>query len=84
MTDEEYVTTQEQLLFLGGLVKDIDVVGFLNRISHAEAWGPIADPTLYRAAMKNLDEIKQIAEGALKLKQAVSRLIAETEKAREK
>lgn len=65
MSDEDYVQAQESIVLLARLVQCIDLPGFLARISQAEAVGPILEPTLYRAAMDNLEAIKRLAEALL-------------------
>lgn len=64
MNDVEYRSTQNQLLIVASLVRELDLDGFLERINKAEAIGPIVDPTLYRAAMANLSVIKSLASAA--------------------
>jgi hypothetical protein len=76
MTDQQYQITQELLVNLAQQVQLLDLYGFLSRISEADSWGPILDPTLYRASMKNLQDIKNLADGALHF-QNVVRKIAE-------
>ena len=62
MTDHEYLDTQSQIMVLAKLTLDLDVDGFLRRISKSEAFGAIMDPTLYMRASGNLEKIKRIAE----------------------
>jgi len=64
MSDEEYLQTQHQLFLLAGLVRQLDVHGFLERIAKAEGLAPILDPTLSRTAQPKLDIVKAVAFGA--------------------
>jgi hypothetical protein len=61
MTDDEYELMQQQVLFLGSILVQMDLDGFLARIEHAHAVGPILDPTLYRAAMAKMGQIETVA-----------------------
>lgn len=69
MNDREYISTQNQLMFVASVVKDLDLDEFLEWINKAEAIGLIVDPSLYRAAAANLCIIKGLAEAANVLRQ---------------
>ena len=62
MNKQEYLATQATMLTLGKMISKLDLEGFLSHISHTEAAAPIIDPTLYRKAMNNLNEIKKLAQ----------------------
>jgi hypothetical protein len=64
LTNEEYQATQELILMLARRVRRLPLDKFLSAISRAEVVGPIVDPTLFRDAAGNLEEIKKMAEGA--------------------
>jgi len=64
MSDEDYLTTQQQLTILAGIVDRMDIDAFLKRLGHAEAFGPVLDPTLHRAAMPGLASVRHLAEAA--------------------
>lgn len=72
MTKVEYMATQQQLLWLAGLVSTLDLVGFLRCIGSAESVGPILDPTLYVRGSTKLDAIKRIATAARELQRVVA------------
>ena len=74
MTDEEYTTTMHQLFLMAGLIRELDVNGFLERISTAEAAAPILDPTLSRAAGPKLEIVKAVAFGAQQFQKALPSL----------
>ena len=74
ITDDEYTIVQDQLLMLARLVRGLPLTKFLTAISLAETTGPVLDPTLYKKAMGNLEEIKCMAQGALKFQQALPQL----------
>ncbi len=71
MTDQEYPQTQEQILLMAYIIKNLDLDGFLKRIATAETLGPIIDPTLYLKAGTGLSEIKQIALAMQQVEKAV-------------
>jgi hypothetical protein len=62
MTDEEYILTRDAIIMIARLSMAVDVEGLLKRIKHAEAIGPILDPTLFLKASENLEKTKHIAE----------------------
>lgn len=64
MNDLEYKMTQDEIksIYRQLLAFDIDIDGFLVRISKADAIGPILDPTLYIKASGNLTQIKNMAQ----------------------
>ena len=71
MNDEEYIAIQRQLLCFAGIIKDMPITEFLERINHCETVAPIIDPTLYIAGIDKLSSIKKIAEGARSFQKAV-------------
>lgn len=62
MNEEEYALTQSQILMLASLIMPLDLAGFLRAIDRAETLGPFLDPTLYRAAARELRSVKAVAE----------------------
>lgn len=78
MTDAEYMLTQERLFLVAKMVSNMDLDGFLQRINHAEALGPVLDPTLFMRGATRLDAIKRLARAAKELQKAASAL-AQTE-----
>jgi len=62
MLDEiDYVMVQQKLMMFSSLVIDMRLSGFIATASHAEAVGPVMDPTLYREVGHNLRNIKALA-----------------------
>lgn len=61
MTNEEYQRTQDALVEMCKDVLMLDLVGFLARIEHTEALGPIVDPTLWIKGSDRLEAIKRCA-----------------------
>jgi len=61
MTDEEYTMTYQQVVMLAGLIAEMNLPGFLERISLADSIGPILDPTLYLRASRNMHQIEEVA-----------------------
>lgn len=74
MTNEQYQATQDLLINIAHQIQILDLVGFLNRIEQADTWGMMRDPTLYRATMKNLQDIRDLAAAALQFQRTVMRL----------
>ena len=71
MTNEEYVATLEQLMALVAAVQDMDLAGLLERIEHAELFGPILDPTAWIRGNKQLTNIKSVARAAYDFQQRI-------------
>jgi hypothetical protein len=61
MTNEQYLSTQLQVMRMAALVRSMPLAEFLSAIDRAEAVGPILDPTLYRDAAPKLDQVKALA-----------------------
>ncbi len=70
MSDSEYQVTSDMLLQAGRMIDLLDLNGFRARIRDADSIGAIMNPTLYRAANKNLEYIDQLAHEAIRLKSA--------------
>lgn len=64
MKEEKYIQTQQQLICLAGIIKDMPLSEFLHKINICETISPLIDPTLYRQGADKLTFIKQIAESA--------------------
>ena len=77
MSEEEYVQTQNTIFMLASIVHDLPLDEFIVAIHHANAVGPIIDPTLYIKASDNLDKIGTLAHGLRKFQQAIETVIAE-------
>ncbi len=77
MTDEEYAQTQEQLILLAQFAKDLNLSGFLQRISQAESVAPIMDPTLWIRGHRQLEQVKRLAQALRPFQQEIQRQIDE-------
>ena len=77
MTDEEYAQTQQQLILLAQFAKDLNLSGFLQRISQAESIAPIMDPTLWIRGHRQLEQIKRLAQALRPFQQEIQRQINE-------
>lgn len=72
MKDDEYALCQAQLNIAVGMIRSLPLAEFLNRLSIAEAAGPVLDPTLYRESMKHVESVHRIASAALKLQRVAN------------
>lgn len=63
MDDTEYAITQAFMKAYVNLIAGhtLDWDGFLDRIAHADAVGPILDPTAYRDGQKEMHLIRDLA-----------------------
>lgn len=64
MDEAEYIQTQQQLLALAGIVEELPLEEFLQKISICETVSPFLDPTLYMKGADKLTFIKQLARSA--------------------
>ncbi len=73
MKKEEYITAQNQVLLVAGVIENIDLDGMLQCMGIAHATGPIFNPTLYRQTAENLTNLGRLAELLLAVKNEVKR-----------
>ena len=71
MTNDEYLTTQNEILLLASLVRKMKLRDFLAAVDRCETVAPLTDPTLYRMGMDKLSLVKRAARGALAFQQAI-------------
>ena len=74
MEKEEYVRMQTSIIMFADLVCEMDLDEFIAHINHAEAVGPIVDPTLYMQAQESLDKIGRIARALNGFKKTVIKI----------
>lgn len=77
MSEEEYISIQNQLVILAQLIAPLDLKGFLSQLAHAEAMCPILDPTLFMRGAGKLAQVRRLAEAAQEFQAEVLRQIAE-------
>lgn len=63
ITKDKYIETQQQLLLLAGIVRDMPLAEFIAAAERANAFGPVTDPSLWKAGQQNLEVIKKMAQG---------------------
>jgi len=66
-----YKKTQDKILELVPIVRELDLDLFIKNIDIALAAGPIVDPTTYRHAQKNIQIIKNLAIGLREFKKSI-------------
>lgn len=76
MDRQEYIAAVNLVQIAAGLLSQVDLVGVLNAIEHADAFGPILDPTLYRQASTNLADVRRLVEAARPLEVEHARQLA--------
>lgn len=62
-----YVDAITGVQIAAGMLREIDLAGVLNAMEHADALGPILDPTLYKAASAKMDQVRALVTAALPL-----------------
>lgn len=77
ITEEEYLATQIQLCRLAGLARTLPLDRFLAAIERSEAIAPITNPSLWIAANRNLDKVKQLATALLRFQATANKLAGE-------
>ena len=60
-TKLRYQHTQDKVLRISKEIRHMDFDWFLDQLAAAENIAPMIDPTMYRAASKNLELIKKMA-----------------------
>lgn len=73
MTEEQYRTTQQQIVALASLVYDLDLQGFLDMAVRSQATGSYLDPTLYQKAGGNLDAMIRLTAALKPFQQEIRR-----------
>lgn len=73
----DYEITQQQIVFIGSLVKDLHLVEFIAAIDHADSIGPILDPTLWMRGNKEMMKIRDLAAGLRDFQIVVNKIIQE-------
>jgi len=81
ISEEDYVQTQHSLTTLASIVTDMKLVAFINQANLAETIGPILDPTLYREAGQQLNDVKALAESLLPFQNEIKRQLKKAEDA---
>jgi len=79
ISEEDYAQTQHSLTTLASIVKDMQLVGFINQANLAESIGPILDPTLYREARQQLNDVKALGESLLPFQNEIKRQLKKAE-----
>jgi len=70
MTDTEHQTVQHQLMTFYGVIKDMPLEDFIDRINECETLAPLLDPTAYIQGADRMEAIKKLAQGALVFQEA--------------
>lgn len=71
MDQQTYLQTQTIVMTIAAEVRKLQLDEFLNQISQTESAGPMIDPTMYRAAQKNLSIVKKLAHGLNEFKKCL-------------
>jgi hypothetical protein len=74
MTDEEYKSTQDQMIDLCAKLSLLNFTGYIERNSLADTTGPFIDPTMYRDAAPNMLALRRVAMCCQALKLATEKL----------
>lgn len=73
----DYEMTQQQIVFIGSLVKGLPLDEFIAAIDHADSIGPILDPTLWMRGNKEMMKIRDLAAGLRDFQTVVNKIIQE-------
>jgi len=65
MDRETYQKTYKKILEAAKEIRFLKLDEFVDAINMAQAVGPMADPTMYRASMKNMEMLKKMAQGLI-------------------
>ena len=71
MTNAEYEQTQHSIVTLSGLIADMDLAGFINRINRAETMGVfLVAPREYQKATPVMANLKRLAHALMDVQAA--------------
>jgi hypothetical protein len=73
----DYEMTQQQIVFIGSLIKGLPLDEFIAAIDHADSIGPILDPTLWMRGNKEMMKIRDLAAGLRDFQTIVNKIIQE-------
>ena len=73
LTAEQYAEAQQQLVWLASIVLNLPLDQMLADIAHAEAVGPIVDPTLWIRGHEKLEQVRELAEAVLQVQRVARR-----------
>ena len=73
----DYEMTQQQIVFIGSLIKGLPLDEFIAAIDHADSIGPILDPTLWMRGNKEMMKIRDLAAGLRDFQTVVNKIIQE-------
>ncbi len=62
MSNDEYQSTQKQIVRMANEIEQMDLSVFLDRIEVADTMGSILDPTLYMRAIDDMNRVKKLAK----------------------
>ena len=77
MKSEDYQETQNSLVMLAMAIVTIDLEEMINAIDLAETVGPFADPSLWIAGNKKMEQVKNLAKAALIFKNEAKKQMTE-------
>lgn len=78
MDEQEYMRTQASLMTLCQLLHsfNLDLRRFIRMIDHADAVGPILDPSLWMQGHSKMSEIREIALAFLNVQGVLQDILA--------
>jgi hypothetical protein len=71
MDEADFHMVTQQLLMLGGLVKELKLADYINAINRADSVAPIIDPTLWMKGHHKTDILRKMAEGLLEFQKSL-------------
>jgi hypothetical protein len=76
MNRTTYINHCNAVQIAAGILADLDLAGVLRAMEHADALGPITDPTLYQQASAKMDAQRALVRAALPLQAEMQRQFA--------
>lgn len=77
LTADEYSEAQQQIMWLGSIVLNLPLEAMLADIAHAEAVGPIVDPTLWIRGHAKLAQVRELAEAFAEVQRVARRHVGQ-------
>ncbi len=79
MDNHAYTAAVNTVQIAAGLLLNLDLASVINAMEHAEALGPILDPTFYQQASGKMADQRRLIAAALPLQAEIRRQFASAE-----
>jgi hypothetical protein len=71
LNEKQYKETQDAIVTVEGIVRDLPIREFLDSIDRAESLGPMLDPTLYQVVTEKMHRFRRLAVALMVFQTAI-------------